>query len=193
MLHWLYSSLPLYRYHVATGSDDNTVNIWDLRRRRCVYTIPAHKNLVSHLKFQGGVQTLASPLAVPACATSPLNLTLPLLFPSPVFLLFSPSLFSLPPSLPPSLTLSLPHSLPPGTTTGYIITSSYDNTAKIWAHPGWMPLKTLAGHEGKVMCVDISPGMLDSSYTVRVTFGLVPSPFTKTKQLLLLRTTWVRG
>lgn len=184
MLHWLYSSLRLYRYHVATGSDDNTVNIWDLRRRRCVYTIPAHKNLVSHLKFQGGVQTLASPLAVPACATSPLNLTLPLLFPSPSILTCLSFFFT--------LTL-FPPSLPPGTTTGYIITSSYDNTAKIWAHPGWMPLKTLAGHEGKVMCVDISPGMLDSSYTDRVTFGLVPSPFTKTKQLLLLRTTWVRG
>jgi len=83
-------------YHVATGSDDNTVNIWDLRKRRCVYTIPAHTNLISHLKFQG-------------------------------------------------------------TTGDYIITSSYDNLAKIWAHPGWMPLKTLAGHEGKVMCVDISP------------------------------------
>ena len=30
---------------------------------------------------------------------------------------------------------------------------------QIWAHPGWIPLKTLAGHEGKVMCVDVSPGM----------------------------------
>ena len=39
-----------------------------------------------------------------------------------------------------------------------MITSSYDNTAKVWAHPGWTPLKTLAGHEGKVMCVDMSPG-----------------------------------
>lgn len=39
----------------------------------------------------------------------------------------------------------------------YLVTSSYDNTAKVWGHPGWTPLKTLAGHEGKVMCVDISP------------------------------------
>jgi cell wall assembly regulator SMI1 len=29
---------------------------------------------------------------------------------------------------------------------------------QIWSHPGWSPLKTLAGHESKVMCVDISPG-----------------------------------
>ena len=40
----------------------------------------------------------------------------------------------------------------------FILTSSYDCTAKVWAHPGWTPLKTLAGHEGKLMCVDLSPG-----------------------------------
>ena len=28
---------------------------------------------------------------------------------------------------------------------------------QIWTHPGWQPLKTLSGHEGKVMGVDISP------------------------------------
>ena len=43
-------------------------------------------------------------------------------------------------------------------TGDFILTSSYDCTAKIWAHPGWTPLKTLAGHEGKLMCVDLSPG-----------------------------------
>ena len=40
----------------------------------------------------------------------------------------------------------------------FIVSSSYDKTAKVWAHPGWTPLKTLAGHEGKVMCIDLSPG-----------------------------------
>lgn len=38
----------------------------------------------------------------------------------------------------------------------YLVTTSYDNTAKVWAHPNWQPLKTLAGHEGKVMGVDVS-------------------------------------
>ena len=38
----------------------------------------------------------------------------------------------------------------------YLVTSSYDNTAKVWSHPGWTPLKTLAGHVGKVMAVDVS-------------------------------------
>jgi len=38
-------------YHIATGSDDNTVKIWDLRRRKAIYTIPAHLNLVSSVKY----------------------------------------------------------------------------------------------------------------------------------------------
>ena len=43
----------LFRVHLATGGDDHLVKVWDLRKAKCVYTIPAHTNLVSHLKFQG--------------------------------------------------------------------------------------------------------------------------------------------
>lgn len=38
-------------YQVATGSDDNSVKIWDLRKKACVYTVPAHTKLVSDIKF----------------------------------------------------------------------------------------------------------------------------------------------
>ncbi|CAG2053033.1 unnamed protein product [Timema podura] len=83
-------------YHIATGSEDNTCKIWDLRRRTCLYTIPAHMNLVSEVKYQrAGGQ--------------------------------------------------------------FIVTSSYDNSAKVWSNKTWQPLRTLSGHDGKVMCVDIAP------------------------------------
>ncbi len=49
MIHKLYFD----RYHFITGSDDHSIKIWELRRRRCIYTVPAHTNLVSHLKFEG--------------------------------------------------------------------------------------------------------------------------------------------
>lgn len=39
-------------FHIATGSQDNTCKIWDLRRRQPVYTIPAHTNLISDVKYQ---------------------------------------------------------------------------------------------------------------------------------------------
>lgn len=38
-------------FHLATGSDDHTVRIWDLRKRETVYTLPAHQSLISTVKF----------------------------------------------------------------------------------------------------------------------------------------------
>ena len=40
----------------------------------------------------------------------------------------------------------------------YLVSSSYDHTCKVWANQSWAPVSTLEGHEGKVMCVDISNG-----------------------------------
>lgn len=38
----------------------------------------------------------------------------------------------------------------------FLLTSSYDKTAKIWSNPAWHPLRTLSGHDNKVMSADIS-------------------------------------
>ena len=45
-------SCTCFSYHVATGSEDNTCRIWDLRSRACLYKIPAHMNLISQVKYQ---------------------------------------------------------------------------------------------------------------------------------------------
>lgn len=45
--------LSCFRYRVATGSEDQKIMIWDLRKRQSVYTIPSHTNLISHVKFHG--------------------------------------------------------------------------------------------------------------------------------------------
>lgn len=37
---------------VKTGSDDHTCRIWDLRRKECVYSIPAHTSLVSQVRWE---------------------------------------------------------------------------------------------------------------------------------------------
>eukprot|EP01137_Pigoraptor_chileana_P021498 Opistho-2@85315 len=45
----------------------------------------------------------------------------------------------------------------PGEQGGHcLVTAGYDNTARVWTHPGWVALRTLAGHENKVMCVDVT-------------------------------------
>lgn len=49
----------------------------------------------------------------------------------------------------------------------YLVTSSFDKTTKIWSHPAWTPLKTLEGHEGKVLGMDISP---DQKYIATASF-----------------------
>jgi len=83
-------------YHIVTGSQDNSCKIWDLRKRNIEYTIPAHTNLVSNVKFEKN-------------------------------------------------------------SGEYMISSGYDNTARIWANKTWLPLATLTGHDNKVSGCDISP------------------------------------
>lgn len=39
-------------YHLATGSEDNTCRIWNLRKRKCEFVIPAHSHLISQVKFE---------------------------------------------------------------------------------------------------------------------------------------------
>ncbi|KAK9367487.1 WD40-repeat-containing domain protein [Lipomyces kononenkoae] len=41
-------------YHIATGSGDASVKIWDVRKVRVSATIPAHKSLVSDVRFFNG-------------------------------------------------------------------------------------------------------------------------------------------
>ena len=36
-------------YHLATGSEDHSCRIWDLRKRSCVYVLPAHRSLISQV------------------------------------------------------------------------------------------------------------------------------------------------
>eukprot|EP00054_Salpingoeca_dolichothecata_P004205 m.29833 g.29833 ORF g.29833 m.29833 type:complete len:523 (+) comp14416_c0_seq1:3-1571(+) len=82
---------------LATGSEDHSLRLWDIRRmdKACIYTLPAHTNLVTDVRFQQSAGE-------------------------------------------------------------YLVSSSFDRTAKVWAVPTMTPLKTLQGHEDKVMSVDIS-------------------------------------
>ena len=39
-------------YRLATSGEDNSIRIWDLRRKVAITTIPAHNKLVSDIQFQ---------------------------------------------------------------------------------------------------------------------------------------------
>ena len=38
---------------LASGSEDHTARVWDLRQRRCLYTLPGHRSLVSQARPRG--------------------------------------------------------------------------------------------------------------------------------------------
>jgi U4/U6 small nuclear ribonucleoprotein PRP4 len=49
-------------YAVATGGGDNVVRVWDLRKKECAHTVPAHGKLVSSVRFDrhtGGARARA--------------------------------------------------------------------------------------------------------------------------------------
>lgn len=50
----------------------------------------------------------------------------------------------------------------------YLLTAGFDNTTRLWSGPRFRLLRTLAGHEGKVMGADVSP---DGTFTVASTGG----------------------
>lgn len=53
----------------------------------------------------------------------------------------------------------------------FLVTSGYDDTVKIFMAPEWKHVKTLAGHEGKVMCMDVAHGTLEGTRALYVASG----------------------
>lgn len=105
---------------MGTASDDHTVKIWDLRQKKCNYTIPAHSDLISDVKFQ-------------VCSYSFVHRTISF------------------------VTIELTHRFQPDI-GDFLVTASFDKTCRVWSTRDWSPITTLAGHEGKVMHVDVSHG-----------------------------------
>jgi U4/U6 small nuclear ribonucleoprotein PRP4 len=81
---------------------------------KTIYTIPAHVNLISDIKFFKGSHILKSELF--------------------------------------DTTLDI--------TGGYLMSSSFDGTIKVWSSTDFKLLKSINAHEGKVMGLDISRGNL---------------------------------
>ena len=69
--------------------------LWDLRKKKCAYTLPAHSSLISHVRFEP-------------------------------------------------------------TAGRFLLSASYDMKAKLWSTRDYSLLRTMEGHEGRIMGGDVS-------------------------------------
>lgn len=120
-------------YEIATASADHSVRIHDVRKlKSSVFMIPAHTNLVSDVRFHFDYEACGGSVAARIAGAMEEDTKM--------------------------MATSSAESLP-GLRSYYgdfLVTGGFDGVAKIWGSGDWRLLKTLAGHEGKVMNVDVS-------------------------------------
>lgn len=132
----------------ATSGLDSYGRIWDLRTGRCIMFLEGHLKELFAICFSPNSYQVATGSGDNTVKVWDLRRT------TCVYTI-------------PAHTNLVSHIQYERTNGDYLVTASYDCTAKIWAHPGFMPLKTLAAHENKIMGMDISP---DNEYIVTSSF-----------------------
>lgn len=165
-------------FTLATGGEDNTVRVWDIRARKCTYVLPAHSNLVTGLKIwhaYGGVSRSVEeewePRANGEVEDVEMGSPTKTVAETP-FANTGVSAEYLEPPPVPTEDESMRMAVLDGT---FMVTSSYDGTAKMWSAGDWKPLKTFAGHDGKVVGVDVSDGTLLNSVMLSLRLELILS------------------
>lgn len=122
----------------ATGSYDSFGRVWDLRTGRCIMFMEGHLTSIYGVDFSPNGFHIATASEDNTCKIWDLRKRT--------------SIYTIPAHT--SLLSDVKYQRIEGQ---YLVTASYDNTAKIWSNKTWQPLKVLLGHDGKVMCVDVSP------------------------------------
>jgi U4/U6 small nuclear ribonucleoprotein PRP4 len=124
-------------YRVISGSGDGWVKCWDIRQVRGIGGVGAHKSVVSDLRWYKGTESSASYLpsvpqremngdAMDGVTTASTNVT-----PTPQ---------------PPQ----------PKKSGTFFVTSGFDKTVNIFSADDWALVKSLSGHSGNVLSVDVS-------------------------------------
>ncbi|KAJ1796610.1 hypothetical protein LPJ56_007136 [Coemansia sp. RSA 2599] len=131
-------------HQIATGSADNTVKVFDLRKLCSIYQIPAHTSMVTDLRYFHANSSCISGEKDKATVDGSED-----------------------------LLMDVSADNDDGNESGgmgrlrndgqYLATASNDGTVNIWTAGDWKLQKSLAGHVGKVLSVDVSS---DGSYIV---------------------------
>ncbi|GAA5980384.1 hypothetical protein JCM21900_002629, partial [Sporobolomyces salmonicolor] len=151
-------------YQIATGSNDDTIRIWDLRNHQAIATIPAHKSAVSDLKFFQAPPSASYPTTAVPRAFSGL----------PIFQGETTD----PDASGDTAEEANREDKPDFPVSGsFLVSSGYDGYVKIWSADDWQQVRALSNDQsGKVMSVDVSSdarfivsGQYDRSYKLWAT------------------------
>ena len=161
--------LTFYRYQIATGASDDTIRIWDMRSLKALYTIPAHLNNVSDVRFFHSDGSIPAHILQHHGTSDPIH----------VDGIAEESRESdgddggkddsAPP--PPMTAEQKEEALAqewryrPGL---YLASAGYDGLVKLWSADDWQLLTTLQTDGSKVMSVDLST---DSKLLVSGTYN----------------------
>jgi U4/U6 small nuclear ribonucleoprotein PRP4 len=119
-------------YEVATASADHSIRIHDVRKlQSSIFMIPAHTNLVSDIRFHFNNEYRTS--------RDTFN-----------HIDHNQQMIGLTSGRKDS------NSLLKSYYGDFFVSGGFDGVAKVWGSGDWRLLKTLAGHQGKIMNVDVS-------------------------------------
>lgn len=121
----------------ATGGQDSYGRVWDIRTGRCIMFMEGHLKSILSLDFSPNGYQLATASEDNSVKVWDLRQ--------------SKCIYTIPAHQ--NLISKVKFQKNNG---HYMLTSAYDNLLKIWAHPGWTPVKELKGHDQKIMGCDVS-------------------------------------
>lgn len=120
-----------------TGGMDGYGRVWDLRTGRCIMFLEGHLKSILAVDFSPNGYLMASGSEDHSVKIWDLR--------------YRKNIYTIP------AHNSLVSRVKFQNTTGYyLVTASYDQTAKVWNHPNWSPSQVLSNQGGRIMCVDIS-------------------------------------
>ncbi|XP_055344030.1 U4/U6 small nuclear ribonucleoprotein Prp4-like [Paramacrobiotus metropolitanus] len=123
-----------------TGGLDSYGRVWDIRTGRCIMFLEGHLKSILSVDFASNGYHMATASEDNSCKIWDLRQRAIIY------------------SIPAHTQLVSSVQFEPNNSM-HLITASYDRTVKLWAHPGWTLLKTLSGHENKVMHTTMSPDL----------------------------------
>nr|KMM64308.1 U4/U6 small nuclear ribonucleoprotein Prp4 [Coccidioides posadasii RMSCC 3488] len=123
-------------YRVLSGSGDGWVKCWDIRQVRGTGGVGAHKGVVSDLRWYKGTEDTSSYL--PTLSQGELNV----------------EMTDGPTSANGERTARQP--IQPRKSGTFFVTAGFDKNVNVFSADDWSLVKSLSGHSGNVLSVDVS-------------------------------------